>query len=119
MEDMWINMQFDPTNLPKDWYNTDDTKDFIKHLKADCNKDDDLPRIYKLVENAGSFYVVMTGSTGMGLQKFLDKHKELSIFNIYTDHYYQDEEEIQHNPIGMFAIGFEKRQQDTKKKVKK
>lgn len=95
--------------LPKDWYTSPDVLDFLECLKTGANKDDDLPRIYKISENAGSFYTVLTGSTGSGLQKFLDKHKELAIYNCYTDHYYQDHEEITHNPTGMFAIGFEKR----------
>jgi len=79
-----------------------------------------LPKIYSLGENAGAFYAVLTGSTGAGLQKFLDKHqKDLSIFNCYSDHFFEDDEDVKKNPVGTWGIGFEKRIKDKKKVVKK
>jgi len=109
-----------PNKMPKGWYDTPITKEFLTDIKECSNKKDSLPKIYSLGENAGSFYVVLTGSTGAGLQKFLDKHhKDLSIFNCYSDHFFEDDEDVKKNPIGTWGIGFEKRIKEKKKVVKK
>jgi len=102
--------------LPDTWYKTDDSLDFLTMIKKDSNPEDLLPRIYNVGENAGSFFVVMTGSFGAGLSKFIKKHvKDLQIFNLYNDHFFEEEPDV-HNPLGTLGLGFEKVIVDKKKK---
>jgi len=43
----------------------------------------------------------------------------LAIFNCYSDHFFEDDEDVKKNPVGTWGIGFEKRMKDKKKVVKK
>ncbi len=105
--------------LPDGWYKTNDSQDFLEHIKKDANPEDLLPRIYNVGENAGSFFVIMTGSFGAGLSKFMKKHiKDLQIFNLYNDHFFDEEADV-HNPIGTLGLGFEKVIVTKKKRIKR
>ena len=111
--------KLDLDKFPDGWYKTPDSKEFLTFIKKESNPEDLLPRIYNVGENAGSFFVVMTGSFGAGLSKFMKKHiKDLQIFNLYNDHFFEEDSDV-HNPIGTLGLGFEKVIVEPKKKVKK
>ena len=102
----------DIEKFPKGMLDTKDTRLFLEVLKVESNQE--TCKIYQLKGSLESFYALISGSTFRTIHKFLKQCPHLSLFNIYTDLYVDEDLDRGEDvvPMGMFGVCFEKMVKD-------